>query len=89
MHIISETNPQRFLRNVTKREIRRYFALLAQLHAVFDALLYSVAKSEFRKEIKRMWQDRSQSRKTDSIVIGSSIVPNAFPNGMYLKKQKT
>ena len=89
MHIISETNPQRFLRNVTKREIRRYFALLAQLHAVFDALLYSVAKSEFRKEIKRMWQDRSQSRKTDSIVIGSAIVPNAFPNGTYLKKQKT
>ena len=89
MHILSETNPRSFLRNVTKREIFRYFAVLAQLHTVFDALLYSVAKSEFRKEIKRMWHDRSESRKTDSIVIGSAIVPNAFPNGTYLKKQKT
>ena len=88
MHILSETNPRIFLRNVTKREILRYLALLAQLHTAFDALLYSVAKSEFRKEIKRMWHDRSESRKTDSIVIGSAVVPNAFPSGTYLKKQK-
>ena len=61
-----------YMRDISVRTGGRYAILLSYFHATFDAILYSLTKSVFRKEVNRMWKNHQPSLKVDHIKIRST-----------------